>query len=117
LTISPQLGAPVWKSSFYIARRIERNGQFHGVASIAIPVDKLGEFWSSMSLGPDSSVGVIRSDGWLVARYPSLETALNLSKNPLFTTHLPRKSSGFYHNATSAADGVARIVGYWQVED
>jgi len=117
LTISPQLKERLsGKQVFIIARRIERNGQFHGVASIAIPVDKLGEFWSSMSLGPDSSVGVIRSDGWLVARYPSLETTLNLSKAPLFTTYLPRKSSGFYHNATSPADGIARIVGYWQVE-
>jgi two-component system, sensor histidine kinase PdtaS len=117
LTISSQLKERLsGKQVFIIARRIERNGQFHGVATIAIPVDKLGEFWSSMSLGPDSSVGVIRSDGWLVARYPPLETALDLSKTPLFTTHLPRKPNGFYHNATSPADGVARIVGYWRVE-
>jgi two-component sensor histidine kinase len=101
---------------FIIARRIERNGQFHGVASIAIPTLKMDEFWNSMALGPNSSVGVIRSDGWLVARHPKFDTPLDLSHTPLFTTYLSKSPHGFYHNAVSPADGLARIVGYWQID-
>jgi two-component sensor histidine kinase len=101
---------------FIIARRIERKGQFHGVASIAIPTMKMDEFWNSMALGPRSSVGVIRSDGWLVARHPAFDTPLDLSQTLLFTTYLPRGPNGFYHNAVSPADGLARVVGYWQVD-
>jgi two-component sensor histidine kinase len=101
---------------FIIARRIERKGRFHGVASIAIPTQKMDEFWNSVALGPFSSVGVIRSDGWLVARHPAFDTPLDLSRTPLFTTYLPRNSHGFYHNPMSPADGRARIVGYWQVD-
>lgn len=101
---------------FIIARRIERSGQFHGIASIAIPTQKMDEFWTSMALGPHSSVGVIRSDGWLVARHPKFDTPLDLSETPLFTTYLARSQQGFYHNEISPADGLSRIVGYWKVD-
>lgn len=101
---------------FIIARRIERNGQFHGVASIAIPAQKMDDFWNSMALGPHSSVGVIRSDGKLVARHPSFDAPLDLSGTPLFTTYLRQSPNGFYQSGGSPVDGVARIVGYWQVE-
>ncbi len=101
---------------FILARRIERNGQFHGVASIAIPTRKLAEFWNSMELGPKSSVGVIRSDGWLVARHPSFDNTLDLSQTALFKTYLPRSPQGYYRSSGSPVDGVARIVGYWHVD-
>lgn len=104
------------KQVFIIARRIERNGQFHGVASIAIPTEKLDEFWNSMELGPKSSVGVIRSDGWLVARHPTFDKPMDFSQTPLFTVHLPKSPQGYYRSGASPVDGVARIVGYWHVD-
>ncbi len=71
--ISPLLDERLSNESvFVVARRIVRSGQFHGAASIAIPAAKMAEFWSSMNLGPFSSVSVIRTDGWLVARFPAL---------------------------------------------
>ena len=101
---------------FIIARRITRNGQFHGVASIAIPTLKMDEFWNSMALGPHSTIGVIRSYGWLVTRHPAVDQPLDLSQTPLFTTYLPQSRQGFYDSTASSADGRARIVGYRQVE-
>ncbi len=116
IVISPQLDERLsGRSVFVIARRISRNLTFHGAASIAIPTETMDRFWSSMALGPHSSVSVIRTDGALVARHPQLKQSINLSETPLFTTYLPSSPSGFYHNAISPADGLARIVGYWKV--
>lgn len=115
--ISPLLRERIHNTAvFVIGRSIRRDGHFVGIATIAIPVAKMADFWSSMSLGPNSTVGVIGSDGWLVARYPQLPEAIDLKATPLFKTYLPRSPSGFYDNDISPADGKPRIVGYWKVE-
>lgn len=115
--VSPQLSDRLTGSTaFVIARRIARNGVFRGVASIAIPLARINQFWSSMALGPHSTVSIVREDGWVVARHPSIAKPLNIASSPLFTTWLPQSPSGVYHNAASPADGRGRIVGYWRVE-
>ncbi len=117
VVISPQLEDRLsGEQVFVIARRISRNGQFHGAASIAIPTRTMDEFWSTMELGPHSTVSVIRADGWLVARHPQLAQAIDLSGTPLFATFLPAAPNGFYHSAVSPADGLSRIVGYRKVD-
>ena len=117
VVISPQLEERLsGEQVFVIARRISRNGEFHGAASIAIPTRAMDEFWSLMALGPHSTVSVIRTDGWLVARHPQLPESIDLSGSPLFTDLLAAAPSGFYHNAVSLADGLSRIVGYQKVE-
>lgn len=115
--IGPLLtGRHTGRKVFPIGRRIERDGQFLGVAVIYVPADLLAQFWQSMDLGPGSTVGLLRDDGWLVARYPVPERTLTLAGYVLFTEHLPKASEGFYEAATSPADGVARVVGYRRVE-
>ena len=117
IVISPQLEERLsGEQVFVVARRISRAGQFHGAASIAIPTKAMDEFWSQLELGPHSTVSVIRTDGWLVARHPQLPRTIDLKSTPLFSEYLPAASGGFYHNATSAADGLSRIVGYRTVE-
>lgn len=101
---------------FVIGRRLQREGRFVGAAIVAVPAALLSEFWASLDLGPDSSVGLIRDDGWLVARHPEPKGPLNLADHVLFTEYLPRAPSGFYHYQSSPADGVSRIVGYNRVE-
>lgn len=116
--ISPQLEERLsGKQVFVIARRIVRDGMFYGAASIAIPTSAMDTFWRTMELGPHSTVSVIRTDGWLVARHPPLDSSLDLSGTPLFVTHLPHEPSGFYHSAVSPADGLSRIVGYRRVDN
>lgn len=101
---------------FVVARRISRNGQFHGAASIAIPTKAMDEFWALMELGPHSSVSVIRSDGWVVARHPQMPQTVDLSETRLFTEFLTNADSGVYLSAASPVDGLSRIVGYRKVE-
>lgn len=104
------------KPAFIVARRIGSGSDFRGVASITIPNDNLDRFWSSMNLGPNSTISVIRDDGWLVARRPSAQKPINLSTTEWYPlTH--DKASGFYHNPVSQIDGFARIVAFWKVQD
>jgi two-component sensor histidine kinase len=109
-------GRRTGRKVFPIGRGIERDGQFLGAAIIYVPADLLAQFWRSMDLGPGSTVGLLRDDGWLVARYPPPEQTLNLANYTLFTEHLPRASEGFYQAGASPADGVARVVGFRRVE-
>ena len=113
--ISPLLDERLSNESvFVVARRIVRSGKFHGAASIAIPAARMAEFWRSMNLGPFSTVAVIRTDGWLVARFPALRKTMDLSNTHLLDA--AKAQSGVYHSGVSPADGRARIVGFWRVE-
>lgn len=115
--IGPLLtGRHTGRKVFPIGRRIERDSLFLGVAVIYVPADLLAQFWQSMDLGSNSTVGLLRDDGWLVARYPVPERTMNLASYVLFTEHLPKASEGFYEVESSPADGVARVVGYRRVE-
>lgn len=100
---------------FVVARRIEREGAFAGVAAASLPVHALAPFWLSLGLGPSSSVGLINDEGWQVARHPVPEETLNFTEHVLFTEHLPRASSGHYRFHASPVDAVARFVGYHRV--
>ncbi|HEY6631298.1 MAG TPA: histidine kinase dimerization/phosphoacceptor domain -containing protein [Rhizobiaceae bacterium] len=117
MVISPQLEERLsGERVFVVARAITRKGKFHGAASIAIPTKSMDEFWSLLELGPRSTVGVVRTDGWLVARHPQLPETIDLSGTPLFTDHVPASQAGFYHNASTVADGLSRIIGYRSLE-
>jgi two-component system, sensor histidine kinase PdtaS len=103
--------------SFVVARRLERERGFAGIAAIVIPSSLISEFWSSLGLGPGSSASVIRDDGWIVARHPPLDESVDLSEHVLFTHFLPQSPSGSYQSDASPADGIARLVGYHRVPD
>lgn len=113
LVISPALiSRQDGRSIFIIARRIMSEGQFFGVATIAVPASILADLSESLGLGDGSTVSLIRSDGMLISRAPPME-AMDLSGSQVFV-ELKKARSGTYH-ATSPADGVRRVVGYWQV--
>ncbi|MGI2033172.1 sensor histidine kinase [Rhizobium panacihumi] len=102
------------KPAFMIARRITRNAEFRGVATIAIPNETMDRFWASIGLGPYSTVSAVRDDGWLVARRPVSDKAVDLSTTewyPMTRT----ADSGVYHSPVSPIDGRSRIVGFWKV--
>jgi len=102
------------RPSFIIARRIDRGGTFRGAASITIPNESLDRFWASMDLGPNSTISVIRDDGWLIARRPTSTQPVDLSTTEWYPM-TRRQANGFYHNPVSQIDGLARIVAFWKV--
>ena len=115
LTIAPRIvDEPGGTSWFIVARRITREGDFRGLATIAIPTDRMDRFWSFLGLGPASTVALVRLDGWVIARHPDLHEPLNISSSRVFEL-VKESEGGTYGNANSPADGVSRIVGYRQV--
>lgn len=102
---------------FAIARRIERDGEFMGVVGLVMPALQLSEFWSSLALRSDSTVALIRSDGWLVAGYPVPGEAVNVAEDELFRTRLPLESTGSYRSTAPWLDGRDRMIGYAKVPD
>src|SRR5690606_13218913 len=114
--ISPQLEERLsGEQVFVIAQRIQRNGRFHGAASIALPTRAMADFWSRLELGPLSTVAAFRDDGLLVARHPPIDRPSDISQSILFSELLPESAKGFYHSDSSMIDEVARIVGYSRV--
>lgn len=99
---------------FAFSKRIERNGQFAGVAILSFSSDLMRSIWASLRLDSLSTVGLIRADGQLVSRFPLPEGPLDLSQYVLFTDYLPKASEGTY-DATSPADGVSRMVAYRRI--
>ena len=117
IVISPQLEERLsGEQVFVVARRIMRNSQFHGAASIAIPTRTMSEYWSLMELGPGSSVAIVRPDGWIVARYPQLPEAMNISSS-LHFSKVHDSPGGFYHSASAVTDRIPRIAGYRVVKN
>lgn len=115
--VSPMVtGRATGRKLFVIGHRIEREGRFLGAVMVAIPDSLLFQFWTSLDLGPQSAIGLIREDGWLVARHPAPEATINLSNYILFTRYLPSAPSGTYQYSDSPADGFSRIVGYYTVD-
>jgi two-component system, sensor histidine kinase PdtaS len=100
--------------AFLLAQRLERGGKLAGAAIVRIPVEVLTEVWRSLDLGPGSTLGLLRDDGWQVARHPPVDTPSNLANYVLFTDYLKKSPNGVY-DAVSPIDGEQRIVGYRKV--
>jgi hypothetical protein len=100
---------------FTFSRRIERRGDFAGVAIISFEVALLSELWTALDLDAESTISMVREDGMLVARYPFADGPLDLSEHVLFAEHLPQGSEGTYSSAASPVDGAQRVVGFRKV--
>jgi two-component sensor histidine kinase len=100
------------KNIFVFSRRLNRNGEFAGAVMVSFTDDLVQSFWSYLDLDAGSTVGLIRRDGALMARYPSVAEAVDLSGHPLITQHLPQAESGTYFSEASPVDGISRVVSY-----
>jgi len=61
----------------HVARRISApNGEFIGLVTAAIELDSIEQFFASIALGPDSSIGLLRDSGELLARHPHVDSLI-----------------------------------------
>lgn len=109
--ITPMLGAANSLRFFGIARRIERDGRFAGAVALYVSADVLADTWNDVGLGTESTVSMIRDDGWLVARYPLPPKAIDLSSGQLFA-NVKTAPQGVFVSLASPVDGVPRRVAY-----
>lgn len=101
---------------FGIGRRIERDGRFVGVVSTLVPANFLSDTWSTLDLGDDSTVAIVRDDGWIVSRYPLPAQGQNIAGGQLMR-HVAQAPEGVFSAAASPIDGESRRVGYVTLED
>jgi two-component sensor histidine kinase len=109
-TVSPQRAdAATGRPVFVVAQRLG-GAEFGGIVTLTISGEVLDGFWRPQKLGEDSTVCLIRLDGWLVGRYPPLKQTIELKNAPVFA---PGSADiGTYVSESSPADGVARVVGF-----
>lgn len=113
--ISPMLVSRLnGEQIFVFSRRLQRGDKFAGAAMVSFSADMLSSIWQLVDLGPGSTVGIIRADGKVVARYPKPPGPIDLGNYILFTDYLKKNDHGVYE-AVSPADGTRRIVGYRRV--
>ena len=113
--VSPQLrGAQTGEAIFVIAKRLAARGAFTGVAVLTLDGSLVATFWTPPDAGRNATVSVMRTDGWIVARYPALKQPLNLNGQAAYK-QLLSENGGTYASPASPADGIARIVGYRHV--
>lgn len=109
---NPETGA----ATFAVARRLDGLGGFEGAAVLIIEADVLRRLGESQELGTGSTISVVRTDGWIIARSLPLPAPMNISGTANYE-RLMEAESGSYISASSPADGVARIVGFRRVDE
>ncbi|HWA20591.1 MAG TPA: histidine kinase dimerization/phosphoacceptor domain -containing protein [Devosia sp.] len=104
------------KAIFAVVRRLGPPEKFLGAVMIAIDASVLENLAAPQNLGPGSTISIVRPDGWVIARLPSLTAPLNLAGTPAFVS-LTSSPVGTYISPSSPADGVSRMVAYRHVDD
>jgi two-component system cell cycle sensor histidine kinase PleC len=112
------LGVPVrsrvtgeW--NIYVSRRITGpGGELLGVIVAAIQVDYFEDFYRSVTPVDGGSVALLRSDGYLLARYPrtGAELGAYVGDRPLFTDFIAKAEPGIFHTQASAFENDARVM-------
>jgi two-component sensor histidine kinase len=98
-------------SMFVVARRLDAAGEFAGVAAVFVDASLLERLWTPLDLGPGSTVSMVGTDGWVVARYPPLEQPLRLTGQAGFERAI-REERGAYESPRSPVDGISRLVAF-----
>ncbi|MFS2150778.1 sensor histidine kinase [Rhizobium sp. Rhizsp42] len=101
--------------AFIVAHRIDRDGVFKGVATITITNASVEKFWSTMGLGDNSTISIIRADGRLLAHHPEPTEPVDLSKTAWYPL-LAAADKGIFHSPVSPIDGVSRILSFKKVD-
>jgi cache domain-containing protein len=91
-----------------LSRRLSHHdGSFAGVVVGIIKLSYFEELFSRVSLGPDGSIGIYRTDGILIARFPfrDRDIGFNIGRN----AQMFQKKTGNQYVTTAVTDGVKRL--------
>ena len=106
-TVSPQRAdAATGRPVFVVAQRLG-GAEFGGIVTLTISGEVLDGFWRPQKLGEDSTVSLIRLDGWLVGRYPPLKQTIAKAENGRRARRPRRKRNAIIHS--KAPNGRAAV--------
>jgi len=116
-TIRGEFGAAVGKFIFVVSRRIESlDGDFAGALHAAVSLDEFSAIAKSLTLGPNSAVGMFHLDGTLMMREPQQDDMIgrNFASSPFMKAVLANPAQGMVENLTRPdnAFGVASGMRY-----
>ncbi len=102
--------------SFAVSKPMVVAGELHGFAVAYVGDRLLEQLAAPQNLGEASTVSIVRSDGWIVARHPRLAERSSLIGTGALD-QLQSATSGSYISSASPVDGVSRIVGFHHVPE
>ncbi|MBC7906486.1 MAG: two-component sensor histidine kinase [Rhodospirillaceae bacterium] len=100
--------------SFAVARRVtDASGTVLGMAAAMVDLEHFKRFYRRLDTGPETSMGIYRLDGAVLAREPFKvdDVGRNFAASTLFTTYLPQSPSGTFRGR-SPHDAVERLMSY-----
>ena len=100
-----------------VSRRLSHSdGSFAGVVVGTLRIAYFDDLFKKLNLGHDSSITLVRTDGTMLARLPSIASGIgrNLASSALFRHFGPASPSGVFETA-ALTDGVNRLFTYDQV--
>ncbi|MGF6771708.1 diguanylate cyclase (GGDEF)-like protein [Paraburkholderia sp. GAS199] len=104
------------KLSIGLTRRVDKpDGEFGGVALLAIRIEYFQRLLDRINTGAKGSVFIVTEDGTLLARKPfaARDIGNSIAKSPTFQTMVAHTSGSYV--AVSALDGVRRMYSYARV--
>jgi diguanylate cyclase (GGDEF)-like protein/PAS domain S-box-containing protein len=114
----PVLGRITGQASLAISRRLSHpDGSFAGVVSGNLQLQYFKDFFSNISLGPESTVTLITTDGSVLMRWPFDAKYIGVNLNPAVLHGLLGRSRAGQFEAGSELDGIRRLVVYSQIGD
>jgi diguanylate cyclase (GGDEF)-like protein len=104
--------------SFALSRRITNSqGQFAGVVVAAIRLEHFRTLFSSIDLGPKSTISLVNGDGIVMMRQPSSDSHGDVGRDVrasvTFREVMSRRSGSLV--ATTSIDGVERLISFGEV--
>ena len=89
------------------------DGTFAGILTAPIDPSYFIKIYRAINLGNQGSILLLHRGGLLLAREPTLESAIGRSfaAAPLLSRHLPKADAGSYETL-SVVDGIPRVAGY-----
>src|SRR5690625_2056360 len=108
------LGKTKGTLNFNVSRRRSPRETFEGLILATVSLDYFIDFWDRISPYSNHVATLIRPDGEVLARSPTLGLQDELPRGSHFLTAIAEQDSGSYR-ARSAIDGVDRIYAYARV--
>lgn len=102
------------RMTILLSKRVnDQAGNFNGVLVAAIDTDYFSDFFKTFNLAEQSGISLLRTDGIVLAHWPSMDVGKDLSGTQLFQNKLKDSRAGFYR-IVSPFDGVTKYSGYEQ---
>ncbi len=100
------------RMAIILTKRITRqDGSFGGVLMATIDSNYFNAFYNRFQLGPSGAIGLLRTDGMMLIRWPLADIGADLLKSEPFANQFKLSSVGYYR-AISPFDGKTKYFGY-----